>query len=143
MVYSSTMYNMTKIGFLLVGHGSKKPYNKQLIDNTAKIISAKEDGYIVKTGFMEFNEPTIPEALESFRNEDIEMLQVVPLFLARGMHIDKDIPEILGIEESGHSGTYKLNDKEIPLVFADPIGENDLLADLMISNGKKAEEKYL
>lgn len=137
------MYIMTKIGFLLVGHGSKKPYNKQLIDNTANIISEKENGYIVRTGFMEFNEPTIPEALETFRNEDIEMLQVVPLFLARGMHIDKDIPEILGIEEGGHRGMFKLKDKEIPLIFADPIGENELLADLMISNGKKAVEDYL
>ncbi|MBN1432813.1 MAG: sirohydrochlorin nickelochelatase [Methanomicrobiaceae archaeon] len=134
---------MTKIGFLLVGHGSKKPYNKQLIDNTAKIIAEKEEGYVVKTGFMEFNEPTIPEALEAFRDEDIEILQVVPLFLARGMHIDKDIPDILGIEEGGHRGTFKLKDKEIPLVFADPIGENELLADLMIANGKKSVSDYL
>lgn len=134
---------MAKIGFLLVGHGSKKPYNMQLINNTAKIIAEKEEGYIVKTGFMEFNEPTIPEALETFRNEDIDVLQVVPLFLARGMHIDRDIPEILGIEEGGHSGTFKLKDKEIPLVFADPIGENELLADLMIANGKQAVDDYI
>ena len=134
---------MAKIGFLLVGHGSKKPYNMQLINNTAKIIAEKEEGYIVKTGFMEFNEPTIPEALETFRNEDIEVLQVFPLFLARGMHIDRDIPEILGIEEGGHKGTFKLKDKEIPLIFADPIGENELLADLMIANGKQALDDYL
>lgn len=134
---------MSKIGFLLVGHGSSKPYNKQLIDNTARIISEKSEAYIIRTGFMEFNEPTIPEALESFRDEDIEMLQVVPLFLARGKHIDKDIPEILGIEEGRHKGTFKLKDKEIPLVFADPIGENEFLADLMISSGKKAVEDYL
>jgi sirohydrochlorin cobalto/nickelchelatase len=134
---------MAKIGFLLVGHGSKKPYNMQLINNTAKIIAEKEEDYIVKTGFMEFNEPTIPEALETFRDEDIEVLQVVPLFLARGMHIDRDIPEILGIEEGGHKGTFKLKDKEVPLVFADPIGENELLADLMIANGKQAIGKYL
>jgi len=134
---------MAKIGFLLVGHGSKKPYNMQLINNTAKIIAEKEEDYVVKTGFMEFNEPTIPEALETFRDEDIEVLQVVPLFLARGMHIDRDIPEILGIEEGGHKGTFKLKDKEVPLVFADPIGENELLADLMIANGKQAIGKYL
>lgn len=134
---------MTKIGFLLVGHGSKLPYNKQLIENTAKNIADKEDGYVVRTGFMEFNEPSIPEAVEAFRDEDIEMLQVVPLFLARGTHIDVDIPGILGIEEGGHKGTFKLNDKEIPLVFADPIGENEMLADLMISSGKKAVDDYL
>ena len=134
---------MSKIGFLLVGHGSKLPYNMQLIENTAKLIADREEDYIVKVGFMEFNEPSIPEALETFRTEDIEMLQVVPLFLARGTHIDKDIPEILGMEEGGHKGTFKLQDKEIPLVFAAPIGENEMLADLMVSSGKKAVDEYL
>ena len=134
---------MSKTGFLLVGHGSKKPYNKQLIDNTAKIIAEKEPDYIVMTAFMENSEPNIPETLEKFREEDIDKLIVVPLFLARGIHIDMDIPGILGLEEGSHKGTFKLKDSEIPLVYAQPIGENALLADLMIFNGRKAVEDYL
>lgn len=134
---------MSKTGFLLVGHGSKKPYNKQLIVNTAKIIAEKEPDYVVMTAFMENSEPNIPDTLEKFRDEDIDTMLVVPLFLARGIHIDKDIPGILGLEEGSHKGTFRLKDREIPLVYAQPIGENAMLADLMIHNGKKAVEEFL
>ena len=134
---------MSKTGFLLVGHGSTKPYNKQLIENTAKLISEKEAGYIVRCGFMENSKPSIPEILEEFRKEEIETMIVVPLFLARGVHIDEDIPGILELKEGSHRGTFATEKGEVPLVYANPIGENPMLADLMISSAKQATDKYL
>ncbi|WOF16308.1 sirohydrochlorin nickelochelatase [Methanoplanus sp. FWC-SCC4] len=134
---------MSKTGFLLVGHGSKKPYNKKLIDNTAELIAKKEADYIVKSAFMENSSPTIEEMLDEFRKEDIESLVVVPLFLARGVHIDEDIPGILGLEEGSHKGVFTLESGEIPLIYARPIGENPMLADLMITSAKRAVEEHL
>ncbi|MDD3407825.1 MAG: sirohydrochlorin nickelochelatase [Methanomicrobium sp.] len=134
---------MTKTGFLLVGHGSTKPYNKQLIENTARLISEKENGYIVRCGFMENSTPSIPEILEEFKKEDIESMVVVPLFLARGVHIDVDIPEILGLDEGSHRGTFETKNGKVPLVFANPIGENPMLADLMIASAQQAFKEYL
>jgi sirohydrochlorin cobaltochelatase len=129
---------MGKIGILLVGHGSKKEYNKDLITKTAALIAERNPDYIVKCGFMEFNEPTIPNALEMFKTEDIDSLAVVPLFLARGVHIDEDIPGILNLKAGEKKGTFALNSREIPLVYAGPIGPNPLLADLMAENAKAA-----
>ena len=143
MNYCGTLYDMTKTGFLLVGHGSTKPYNKQLIENTARLISEKENGYIVRCGFMENSTPTIPEILEEFKKEDIESMVVVPLFLARGVHIDVDIPEILGLDEGSHRGTFETKKGKVPLVFANPIGENPMLADLMIASAQQAFKEYL
>lgn len=129
---------MAKTGILLVGHGSKKEYNKSLITKTAELIAQKHPDYIVKCGFMEFNEPSIKESLDSFKKEDINSIAVVPLFLARGVHIDEDIPEILGLASGQKRGLFPLPNKEIPLVYADPIGPNPLLADLMMENAKSA-----
>ncbi|MDD3977961.1 MAG: sirohydrochlorin nickelochelatase [Methanomicrobium sp.] len=134
---------MAKTGFLLVGHGSTKPYNKQLIEKTAKLISEKESGYIVRCGFMENSTPSIPEILEEFKKDELESMVVVPLFLARGVHIDVDIPGILGIEEGGHKGTFEAKNGTVPLVFANPIGDNPMLADLMIASAKQAFDEYL
>ncbi|KDE54696.1 sirohydrochlorin nickelochelatase [Methanoculleus sp. MH98A] len=125
-------------GMLLVGHGSKLPHNKELIETTAKLITEKTDDYIVKPGFMSLNTPTVEEQLEAFRSEDIEMLVVVPLFLAKGIHINKDIPEILGLPEGQRRGTFKLNGKTVPLVYANPIGSDPLLAELMLKNASEA-----
>ena len=129
---------MGNVGILLVGHGSKKEYNKDLISKTAALIAQKNPNYRVKCGFMEFNEPAIPEALDQFRTEAIDSLVVVPLFLARGVHIDEDIPGILNLPSGQKKGTFKLQSGEIPLVYADPIGPNPLLAELMAENARQA-----
>ena len=129
---------MTMKGMLLVGHGSKLPYNKELIETTAKLIAEKTDDYIVKPGFMSLNTPTVEEQLEAFRSEKIDMLVVVPLFLAKGVHINQDIPEILGLPKGQRRGTFQLNGKAVPLVYANPIGSDPLLAELMLKNASDA-----
>ncbi len=129
---------MVKKGMLLVGHGSKLPYNKELIETTAEIIARKTDEYLVRPGFMSLNTPTVKEQLEAFRGEDIDMLVVVPLFLARGVHINQDIPEILGLQAGARKGEFQLNEKTIPLVYANPIGSDPLLAELMLKNASDA-----
>lgn len=129
---------MGRIGMLLVGHGSKLPYNKELIETTAALIAEKTDEYIVRSGFMSLNTPTVEEQLEAFRSEEIDMLVVVPLFLARGVHINQDIPELLGLAEGSRKGTFRLNGKTVPLVYANPIGSDPLLAELMLKNASDA-----
>lgn len=129
---------MGKTGLLLVGHGSKMPHNKDLVEKTANLIRDQNNGFIVKSGFMNINSPTIKEALDTFRHEPIDALVVVPLFLAKGVHIEKDIPGEIGLPEGVKKGTFALNGKKVPLVYADPIGSDPLLATLMIRNAEAA-----
>ncbi|MGA2918499.1 sirohydrochlorin nickelochelatase [Methanoregula sp.] len=129
---------MSKKGMLLVGHGSTMPYNQELIETTAAFIRNQNTDFIVKCGFMNMNKPTIRESLEAFRQEPIDALVVVPLFLARGVHIEKDIPGEIGLPEGSRKGSFVMNGKTIPLLYAGPIGSDPLLADLMIKNANKA-----
>jgi sirohydrochlorin ferrochelatase len=92
----------------------------------------------VKCAFMNMNTPTIQESLDEFRKEQIDALVVVPLFLAKGVHITKDIPPLIGLPEGAMKGTFVLNGSSVPLVYADPIGSDPLLAELMVKNAKKA-----
>jgi sirohydrochlorin cobalto/nickelchelatase len=39
---------MERIGILLVGHGSKFPFNKDLVESTGKTIAERHPEYIVK-----------------------------------------------------------------------------------------------
>jgi sirohydrochlorin cobalto/nickelchelatase len=134
---------MSKKGLLLVGHGSSLPYNKQLVEDTARMVSQKDPGYVVKSAFMNMNKPTITEALEEFRKEDVDAVIVVPVFLARGVHINKDIPEVLGLTEGSYRGSILKNGSEIPLIYADPIGSDPLLAELMLRNAARALREHL
>jgi len=114
------------------------PYNKDLVEKTASLIKSRNTDFIVKCGFMNINTPTIKESLNDFRLEPIEALVVVPLFLAKGVHIEKDIPGEIGLPEGSKKGTFTLNGRSVPLVYADPIGSDPLLADLMMKNAAKA-----
>jgi sirohydrochlorin ferrochelatase len=130
--------HMGKTGILLVGHGSKLPYNKELIEHTGAQIVRNHGEYLVKCAFMNMNTPTIREGLDEFRKEKIDALVVVPLFLAKGVHITQDIPALIGLPEGAVKGTFALNGASVPLVYADPIGSDPLLAELMVKNAKKA-----
>jgi len=129
---------MGKKGMLLVGHGSTMPYNQELVEKTASLITSQNTDFIVKCGFMNMNKPTIRESLNEFRHEPIDALVVVPLFLAKGVHIEKDIPGEIGLPEGIKKGTFSLNGRSVPLLYADPIGSDPLLADLMVKNATKA-----
>ena len=131
---------MSKKGMLLVGHGSKLPYNQELVEKTAALIKEKNADYIVKCGFMNMNQPSIKDSLDAFRKESIDVLVVVPLFLAKGIHIEKDIPGEIGLPEGVRKGTFTLNGRSVPLLYADPIGSDPLLADLMVKNATAALE---
>jgi sirohydrochlorin cobaltochelatase len=125
---------------LLIGHGSSMPYNKELVEATGRMIAAQAADFVVRCGFMNINSPSIKEALESFRGEQIDALVIVPLFLAKGVHIEKDIPSEIGLAEGQKKGAFTMNGKTIPLVYADPIGSDPLLANLMVKNANKALE---
>lgn len=129
---------MAKKGILLVGHGSSLPHNQDLVDKTAIMIRNHRPDYIVKTGFMNINKPSIKDSLDEFRKEEIDALVIVPLFLAKGVHIEKDIPGEIGLPEGTKKGSFARNGKSIPMVYANPIGVDPLLAELMMKNAQEA-----
>ncbi|MBQ1179794.1 MAG: sirohydrochlorin nickelochelatase [Methanocorpusculum sp.] len=135
---------MTKHGLLIIGHGSRLEYGKELINETAKMIAEKTDEYTIITCSMEFNEPSVEEGLAEMRKKDIDYLVAIPMFLAKGIHVLYDIPEILGLSEGEFRGEFTLEDgRNIPLIYANPLGSDPLLANLMLKNAEAAVTQHL
>ena len=61
---------------------------------------------------MEFNEPTIPEAIKKVIDAGAKKVIVTPVFLAPGNHTERDIPKILGIykgdDDCGHHHHHRI-----------------------------------
>jgi sirohydrochlorin cobalto/nickelchelatase len=119
-----------KLGILAIGHGSKLPYNKEVVTQIADYIAEKHSDVIVRAGFMENSEPTLKKAIEGFSGTGVTKIAAVPVFLASGVHITKDIPQILNLDEKG-CGTLEIDGKAVPLCYAKPIGADELVADLV------------
>lgn len=127
-----------KLGILAIGHGSKLPYNKEVVTDIANHIANMHEDVVVRAGFMEKNEPTVEEALQSFEGTGVSKIAAVPVFLASGVHITQDIPEILGLDPQTKKGRIKLNGSEIPIVYGNPLGSDELLAELVYNRAQEA-----
>jgi len=129
-----------KIGILAVGHGSKLPYNKDVITGVASLIATKYRDVVVRTGFMNMNRPTMKEGLESFKGTGVTTIVACPIFLAHGVHTTEDIPETLGVSRDRRKTTIKLDGRDVTLVYSEPLGADELIADLAFKRSKEALE---
>jgi len=119
-----------KLGILAIGHGSKLPFNKEVVTQIADYISQKHSDVVVRAGFMENSEPTLQKAIDGFSGTGVTKVAAVPVFLASGVHITKDIPAILNLDDNG-CGTLEIDGREVPLCYARPLGADELIADLV------------
>ncbi len=90
----------TKIGVLLVNHGSHSPtWRQALLDldsNVRETILEHAAIHDVKTGFMEYTEPSIATRMKEFDAEGFSDVIIVPIFLTVSSHSFDDIPTIIG-----------------------------------------------
>lgn len=147
MVTSSN--SKSKIGVLLVGHGSRLPYGKDVVSQLAEIYRQKCE-YPVEIGFMNMSKPSIPASMNKLANLGVEKIVVTPVFLADGVHTTQDIPHILGLNngneeheahshshgshEHSHSHGEEENEEIIfngEIIYTKPLGADARIADII------------
>ena len=129
-----------KIGILALGHGSRLPYNKDVVSGVADLIAEKYENTVVRIGFMNMDDPTMDEGIKAFEGTGVTTIVAVPIFLAHGVHTTEDIPRILGIDREKRSTTIQLNGNDVTLVYAEPLGADQLIADLAYKRVMEALE---
>ena len=120
-----------KIGILAIGHGSRLPFNKEVVSEIAATIGKKHPEYVIKAGFMENTVPTVQEALADFEGTGVTKIVAVPVFLASGIHITEDIPEILKLDPETKEGKFTVDGNEVTVTYGKPLGHHELLAELV------------
>lgn len=142
-----------KTGVLIVGHGSKLPYNKEVVSKIAEKIDEKIDNP-VESGFMELVLPSISQQVDKLKGMDVDRIIVVPAFLAHGVHTKVDIPTILKLphEHIGleHSHTHhhhhhhhhhddereaksEIIDFDGEVIYLEPFGSDDKIANIVVN----------
>ena len=127
-----------KIGILALGHGSRHPHNKEVVNGVADLIAKKYKNVVVRIGFMNMNSPTMKEGLDAFRGTGVSTIVAVPIFLAHGVHTMEDIPQILGISKESRKTTIKLDGQNVMLVYSEPLGIDELIAEVAFKRAKEA-----
>lgn len=81
--------------FILFGHGARDPEWARPLQNLAEAVRAIEPESLVLTAFLEFMTPSLLEAANLAFDEGATTLIVVPVFLAQGGHVRRDVPLML------------------------------------------------
>lgn len=81
------------IGYLLVGHGTRKPAGAKQLEEVFTQWSEQFPTGTTAYCFLELAEPTIPAAIEGLSQRGIKRIVVVPLLLFTADHAQTDIPD--------------------------------------------------
>ena len=87
---------MSKTAFILFGHGARDPRWADSMRRVAAALNACLPGRRVELAFLEFIDPGLVDCAEGLIAEGYDHLLIVPLFIAQGGHLNKDVPLLLG-----------------------------------------------
>jgi precorrin-8X/cobalt-precorrin-8 methylmutase len=125
---------LDKVGLILIGHGSKLPHNRENLEKIADILRTRSKFKTVEIAFMMRDIPTIAEAIDAMAKMDVSKIVLVPAFLAPGIHTTREIPELIGVKEK----QLDLKKLGIELVYGEPIGSDERIADILEEKALKA-----
>ena len=114
---------MAETAFTLIAHGAREPAWALPLRRVADSVVAQAPDLRVELAFMELMPPDLGECAEKLVAEGFRRILVVPLFIARGGHLMRDIPEQLaGLHQKHPAVTFEL---------APPVGESDAVVKAM------------
>jgi sirohydrochlorin cobaltochelatase len=101
---------------ILLAHGSSDKHWCETFEQLAAPTLASIDN--ARVAYMELAEPSMDTVIKEGVSEGATEFTIIPLFLAAGRHLRKDVPAMIEELEKAHGATIQL---------APPIGENPLL----------------
>lgn len=102
-------------GILLFGHGARNPEWAQPFHRIRDAILVREPEALVEPGFLELMRPTFDEGVDCLVRQGATEIVVVPIFMAAGSHIRKDLPQLAAGAMDRHAG--------LVIELAAPVGE--------------------
>ena len=109
--------------FILFAHGARDPEWARPLQRLADAVRIAEPDALVLTAFLEFMEPTLPGAAAAAVEAGATKLVVVPVFLAQGGHVRRDLPRMLDEVRAQYSG--------VQIELRGAIGESQAVLDAM------------
>ena len=102
-------------GILRFGHGARNPEWAQPFHRIRDAILGRDPEALVEPGFLELMRPSFDEAVDCLVRQGAGEIVVVPIFMAAGSHIKKDLPQMAANAMDRHAG--------LEITLAAPVGE--------------------
>src|SRR3989442_15830864 len=94
---------MSSSAVILFAHGAREPEWAQPLEGVRDRLRAA--GTPVELAFLEFMSPSLDEAAARLADKGIESVVIVPLFLAQGAHLKRELPAMVAKIRKRHAKT--------------------------------------
>jgi precorrin-8X/cobalt-precorrin-8 methylmutase len=112
---------------MLIGHGSPKKDANTLESISGLLHKAMHPGCTdncIKVAYMQFVQPDIPTAIDSCISDGATEVIIHPFFLFSGMHVTKDIPEMIE--------AAKTKFPSVKFIYTEPLGIHENLVKIIL-----------
>ncbi len=86
---------MPKTALILFAHGARDPDWAEPMHRVRALLREQAPQRRVELAFLEFMKPELRECVELLLAEGFERIVVLPMFIARGGHLKRDLPLLL------------------------------------------------
>ena len=117
---------MSKTALVLFGHGARDPQWATTMRRVAASVLVRAPEMRVEMAFLEFIEPDLAQCSEVLITQGFERIVVVPMFIAQGGHLKKDLPELLNALRQAHPA--------VNFELAAAVGEADSVVQAMAAH---------
>jgi len=108
---------------LVMVHGSPRPESNRDMFAVVDVLRAQNTYAIVEVGFMECNEPSIPQAIARCVEQGAKRVVAVPYFLHTGNHVADDLPTLLEEAQAQYPN--------VEFLMGDFLGHDAAIADVL------------
>lgn len=116
---------------LLYGHGARNPEWAEPFQRIRAAIKARDPKALVEPGFLELMRPSFDEGVDCLVDQGATQIVVVPIFMAAGSHVKKDLPQLAANAMDRHPG--------LVIELAAPVGEAETVLAAMADYALKAQ----
>ena len=89
---------------ILFGHGAREPEWAAPMRRIREHMLVRPDAPAVELAFLEFMQPTLPDAIVRIAATGVQRIAIVPIFLGQGGHLKRDLPVLLEEARAAHPG---------------------------------------
>ena len=115
---------------LLYGHGARNPEWAEPFHRIRATIKLRDPKALVEPGFLELMRPSFDEGVACLVDQGATEIVVVPIFMAAGSHVKKDLPQMAANAMDRHVG--------LAIALAAPVGEAEPVLAAMADYAIKA-----
>jgi sirohydrochlorin cobaltochelatase len=114
-----------KTALILFAHGARDPEWANPMRRVQAAVRERTNGVPVELAFLEFMTPNLTESVTQLIADGADKLVILPMFIARGGHLKKELPEMLEVLRC----TYP----NVEFSLGGAIGEHDTVVQAMAS----------